>query len=182
MTALCACATLRLKRAYKFTGKERDAESVLDNFGARYNASSMGRWMSPDAINITDDRVLNPSNTLNKYIYGGNNPLKYLDLDGRDITVFYYPPTVSGPAGHFSLLASDPATGQSAVMNFGPAKTGNSWVDTNMRLNEATAGNVEGDLDYGTHVKTADELRQSAESGSSNAFKQTRRRLNRQSI
>jgi len=29
------------------TGKERDAESGLDNFGARYYASNMGRWMSP---------------------------------------------------------------------------------------------------------------------------------------
>jgi RHS repeat-associated protein len=34
--------------AYKFTGKERDAESGLDYFGARYYGSSMGRWMSPD--------------------------------------------------------------------------------------------------------------------------------------
>ena len=32
-----------------FTGKERDFESGLDNFGARYNASSMGRFMSPGA-------------------------------------------------------------------------------------------------------------------------------------
>ena len=31
---------------YKFTGKERDAESGLDYFGARYLSSSMGRWMS----------------------------------------------------------------------------------------------------------------------------------------
>jgi len=30
------------------TGKERDAESGLDYFGARYYGSSMGRWMSPD--------------------------------------------------------------------------------------------------------------------------------------
>jgi hypothetical protein len=29
--------------AMHFTGKERDTESGLDNFGARYNASSMGR-------------------------------------------------------------------------------------------------------------------------------------------
>jgi hypothetical protein len=29
---------------YKFTGKERDSESGLDNFGARYNSSSMGRF------------------------------------------------------------------------------------------------------------------------------------------
>jgi RHS repeat-associated protein len=33
---------------HHFTGKERDAESGNDYFGARYYASSMGRWMSPD--------------------------------------------------------------------------------------------------------------------------------------
>jgi len=32
---------------YKFTGEERDTESGLDNFGARYDASSMGRFMTP---------------------------------------------------------------------------------------------------------------------------------------
>ncbi len=31
-----------------FTGKERDSESGLDNFGARYDSSSIGRFMSPD--------------------------------------------------------------------------------------------------------------------------------------
>jgi RHS repeat-associated protein len=31
-----------------FTGKERDSESGLDNFGARYDSSSLGRFMSPD--------------------------------------------------------------------------------------------------------------------------------------
>ena len=34
--------------AYKFTGKERDVESGLNYFGARYYASNMGRFMSPD--------------------------------------------------------------------------------------------------------------------------------------
>jgi RHS repeat-associated protein len=32
------------------TAKERDSESGLDNFGARYNSSSMGRFMSPDPM------------------------------------------------------------------------------------------------------------------------------------
>jgi RHS repeat-associated protein len=32
----------------KFTGKERDAESGDDYFGARYYASSMGRCLSAD--------------------------------------------------------------------------------------------------------------------------------------
>jgi RHS repeat-associated protein len=33
---------------YKFTGKERDSESGLDNFGARYDSSALGRFMTPD--------------------------------------------------------------------------------------------------------------------------------------
>jgi len=33
-----------LHRFEQFSGKERDTESGLDNFGARYNASSMGRF------------------------------------------------------------------------------------------------------------------------------------------
>jgi len=32
----------------KFTGKERDPESGLDNFGGRYNGSSIRRFMTPD--------------------------------------------------------------------------------------------------------------------------------------
>src|SRR5262249_35590056 len=44
---------------YKFTGKERDGESGLDNFGARYNSSPLGRFMSPDAV-FADQHANNP--------------------------------------------------------------------------------------------------------------------------
>ena len=33
---------------YKFTGKERDAETALDYFGARYYSNGLGRFMTPD--------------------------------------------------------------------------------------------------------------------------------------
>ncbi|MCU1303647.1 MAG: repeat-associated core domain protein [Candidatus Sulfotelmatobacter sp.] len=33
---------------YKFTGKERDTGSTLDDFGVRYYTRSMGRFVSPD--------------------------------------------------------------------------------------------------------------------------------------
>jgi len=101
-----------------FTGKERDFESGLDNFGARYDASLMGRFMSADVINLTDKRVLNPANTLNKYVYGGNNPLKYVDPDGRDITYFY---DQGGFAGHAILFVYNQDNSQSAIESFGPA-------------------------------------------------------------
>lgn len=36
--------------SHKFTGKERDSESGLDNFGARYFGASTGRFMSADPV------------------------------------------------------------------------------------------------------------------------------------
>ncbi len=70
---------------YKFTGKERDAESGLDYFGARYYASSMGRFMSPDPLYIEMHRLADPQQ-LNLYMYGRNNPLSITDPTGLDIT------------------------------------------------------------------------------------------------
>jgi RHS repeat-associated protein len=107
--------------SHKFTGKERDSESGLDNFGARYNSSSMGRFMSPDPINLTAKRLVNPANTLNKYVYGGNNPLLYIDPTGKDITFFYRRSGLSPlDQGHFALTAINQATGQTGTLNFVP--------------------------------------------------------------
>lgn len=75
------------------TGKERDAESGLDYFGARYYASSMGRMMSPDwsakAEPVPYAKLDNPQ-SLNLYAYVGNNPLRFTD-----------------PTGHYELNASN---------------------------------------------------------------------------
>ena len=64
--------------AYKFTGKERDAESGLDYFPARYYGSNMGRWMSPDPSGLYLADPENPQQ-LNLYAYVGNNPLRFTD-------------------------------------------------------------------------------------------------------
>ena len=75
---------------YKFTGKERDIESGLDSFGARYYSSNMGRFMSPD---WSDSPVpipfgdLNDPQSLNLYSYVRNNPISGVDLDGHDLGV-----------------------------------------------------------------------------------------------
>ncbi len=63
-----------------FTGKERDSESGNDYFGARYESSSMGRFMSPDIGSLHPD---NPQ-SLNRYAYALNNPLRWIDPDGMN--------------------------------------------------------------------------------------------------
>lgn len=68
----------------RFTSKERDSESGLDYFGARYYSSSPGRFTSVDAIGSTFSRLIDPQR-LNRYGYDRNNPLKYVDPDGNDI-------------------------------------------------------------------------------------------------
>lgn len=67
---------------YKFTGKERDAESNLDNFEARYYSSQTGRFMSPDDP-FADQDTGDPE-SWNLYTYVRNNPLRYTDPDGHN--------------------------------------------------------------------------------------------------
>jgi RHS repeat-associated protein len=68
---------------YLFTGKERDSESGLDDFGARYFTSQYGRFMSPDSVPIAGKLLLNPED-LNLYSYSINNPIRYNDPNGKD--------------------------------------------------------------------------------------------------
>lgn len=64
----------------KFAGKERDAESNLDYFGARHYASSLGRFMTPDDGSDQDAR--DPQGW-NLYSYVRNNPLNSTDPSGH---------------------------------------------------------------------------------------------------
>jgi RHS repeat-associated protein len=71
---------------HHFTGKERDNESQLDYFGARYYSSNNGRFMSPDwAVKVEPvpySKLDNPQ-SLNLYAYVFNNPLTTVDPDGH---------------------------------------------------------------------------------------------------
>jgi RHS repeat-associated protein len=77
------CTPRFARLAYKFTGKERDAESGNDYFGARYYASSMGRFMWPDPSGLHAQHPEDPQ-SWNLYAYARNNPLIYLDANGLD--------------------------------------------------------------------------------------------------
>src|ERR1700675_5023225 len=97
MTAPEVCAATAHFSQSLFSGKERDAESGLDNSGARYFGSALGRFMSAD--NGIDQDSHNPQ-SWNLYSYVRNNPLKYTDPDGHDC--FYINPDSGGRVAHSS--------------------------------------------------------------------------------
>jgi RHS repeat-associated protein len=88
---------------YRFTGKEKDEETGLYYYGARYLDPKFSRWLSPDPalsdyipgapINEEAKKrngnlpgmggVFNTVN-LHLYHYAGNNPVKYVDPTGRE--------------------------------------------------------------------------------------------------
>jgi RHS repeat-associated protein len=71
---------------YKFDGKIFDSESGLLDYGARYYANTLGRFMQPDwsakPTTVPYADFANPQ-SLNQYSYVGNNPLAHADPDGH---------------------------------------------------------------------------------------------------
>ncbi len=85
----------------QFTDKERDNETGLDYFGARYYSSSLGRFTSIDPL-LASGRVSRPQ-SWNRYTYVLNNPLRLIDPDG--------------------LQEQDPPKGESGIVELNPQDT-----------------------------------------------------------
>ena len=67
----------------KFSGKQRDAESELDYFGARYYDRSLYRFLSVDPI-ISGRAALSNPQRWNQYAYCLGNPVNFVDPGGAD--------------------------------------------------------------------------------------------------
>ncbi len=96
---------------FKFTGKERDAETGYTYFGARYYASDLSVWLSVDPL-----ASRYPSQS--PYSYVGNRPIMVIDPNGMNEWI---PPTEKGgdwtaePGDSPGSLARDAGISQTAA-------------------------------------------------------------------
>ena len=125
---------------HKFTGKERDNESGLDYFGARYDSSSMGRFMTPDwsakPQGVPYAQLTDPQ-SLNLYSYVRNNPLSRIDADGH---------CAQGAAicqawtGAYNWVTSSHSASASASATAAQGGAGSGPLSVNAKLGTAQAG------------------------------------------
>ena len=71
------------QRRYKYNGKERDEETGLYYYGARYYAAWLGRFTACDPKQFDYPQHA-------AYVYCADNPLKFIDPDGKDFRVGIY--------------------------------------------------------------------------------------------
>jgi RHS repeat-associated protein len=105
----------------QFTSKERDVETGLDYFSARYYTSSQGRFTSPDPFSIIQMRqsARNDAKTnsafmqfigdprrWNRFAYAINSPLVFTDKTGLDIMIIENGPTKGNPIGHTAIAVT----------------------------------------------------------------------------
>jgi RHS repeat-associated protein len=93
---------------FKWTGKERDAETGNDNFDARYYSSVYGRFLSADwsavPAAVPYANLTNPQ-TLNLYAIVSDNPETYADLNGH--MAFFGEVWTGSATGNPSTTAND---------------------------------------------------------------------------
>ena len=65
-----------------FTGQERDVETGQDYVGARYYQAAIGRFTTIDPVQAISENLTDPQRW-NRYVYVQENPLRYIDPDGR---------------------------------------------------------------------------------------------------
>lgn len=66
------------KKRYRYSGKERDEESGLCYYGARYLAPWLARWLSCDRVRS--------NSAISLYTYAANSPIRFIDKLGLSTT------------------------------------------------------------------------------------------------
>lgn len=140
------------EKLYRFAGKERDDATGLYYFGARYYASWLCRWISPDPAGTEDG--------LNLYAYVNNNPISRVDetglcgVPGQEInkppspapqpTPFTMSPVLQLATGAFAayqtIMGSIQASGIKPVVHAASKETVVKIQNTGLTMNAGSGG------------------------------------------
>jgi RHS repeat-associated protein len=116
----------------RYTGKEHDAESGLDYFGARHYSSTIGRFLSPDPSGLAYADMTDPQ-SLNLYAYVRNHPLSFIDPNGLECV---------WDDGSYDSI-DDPKTGNGDIDTYGNhsgcSSQGGTWIDHSYFANNGMA-------------------------------------------
>jgi RHS repeat-associated protein len=134
----------------RYTGKERDAESGLDYFGARYYGSNMGRFMSPDPSGLLTQRPADPQ-SWNMYAYARNNPLIFIDPTGLDCV---YANDAGNGVESIDHSSNSGECGQNGG-SWAPGYVNENWVKFNDSTQQFQAVSLNGTVDYTTFAAGA---------------------------
>ena len=163
----------------RFTGNERDSESALDYFLARYQASALGRFMTPDPLGGHQE----DPQTLNRYAYVRNNPLTLTDPTGLDFRLQCGDESETCHGGHVGAYVDDgkggkvfqetvvttaslddPKSGNTAVVNWNGVRiTTAQGTFEGIFINGTPAADIQGDpretgfSDFVFHIEKSDE-------------------------
>ncbi len=129
------------EEAFQYTGKLLDEATGLYYEGARYYDPETGRFITEDSYNGTKTDPISQ----NKYIYGGDNPMRYVD-----------------PTGHW-LVSSYRVYGGGAEYHPTPLTTATSKDTTAVTVSRVSGMAYK--LDELTHVTTQMALSASAMNG-----------------
>jgi RHS repeat-associated protein len=153
---------------YKFTGKERDSESGLDNFGARYFTSSLGRFMTPDWAarpTAVPYAVFGDPQSLNLYTYVRNDPVTHADANGHCLEDACVIETLAGATilvmatqAYFAMPASQRDYGASLSQTaHSLGTTIGGWFShpSNSGANASTPATVPTNVSHGTPASTS---------------------------
>lgn len=154
----------------QFTSKERDIETGLDYFGARYYSSTQGRFVSVDPLdpvlgkqgaNYNEEAqrefraYLAQPQRWNRYTYCLNNPLRHVDPDGFETLTVNLNIVFDAAAGYTeeekkkfrdSYVAQLQKDFAHADIQFNVTYTEGSASDTNNSKRQITSGAVDGAL------------------------------------
>ncbi len=109
---------------YKFTGKEKDEDTGLYYYEARYYDSGIGRFTAIDPMaKLSPETFLKDPQQLNSYTYVRNNPLGAIDPDGL-LTIFIHGTVLPGKSrnsfssSYMNRVTSDLGDKSSAAFNW----------------------------------------------------------------